>query len=104
MTIQMICAYNAPINGGYLLTPHVVDKIVDAGVMPGNRPEDRGRGQALFFGPVEDRFALDEAAFVLPKAALFAHDSAFIIDDTVFVRIDTGLHRGVTGIGDGRID
>ena len=29
--IQMICAYNAAINGGYLLTPHVVDKIVDAG-------------------------------------------------------------------------
>ncbi len=28
--IQMICAYNAAINGGYLLTPYVVDKIVDA--------------------------------------------------------------------------
>ena len=27
--IQMICAYAAAINGGYLVTPHVVDKIVD---------------------------------------------------------------------------
>lgn len=27
--IQMICAYSAAINGGYLVTPHVVDKIVD---------------------------------------------------------------------------
>ncbi len=28
--IQMICAYAAAINGGYLVTPHIVDKIVDA--------------------------------------------------------------------------
>ncbi len=28
--IQMICAYAAAINGGYLVTPHVVDKIVDS--------------------------------------------------------------------------
>ncbi|MBR5088870.1 MAG: PASTA domain-containing protein [Ruminiclostridium sp.] len=28
--IQMICAYNAAINGGYLVTPYVVDKIIDA--------------------------------------------------------------------------
>ena len=28
--IQMICAYAAAINGGYLLTPYVVDKIVDS--------------------------------------------------------------------------
>ena len=27
--IQMICAYAAAINGGYLVTPHVVDKIID---------------------------------------------------------------------------
>lgn len=27
--IQMICAYAAAINGGYLLTPYVVDKIID---------------------------------------------------------------------------
>lgn len=27
--LQMICAYAAAINGGYLVTPHVVDKIVD---------------------------------------------------------------------------
>ena len=28
--IQMICAYAAAINGGYLVTPHVVDKIIDS--------------------------------------------------------------------------
>lgn len=28
--IQMICAYNAAINGGYLLKPHVVDRIIDS--------------------------------------------------------------------------
>ncbi len=28
--IQMICAYAAAINGGYLLTPYIVDKIVDS--------------------------------------------------------------------------
>ncbi|MBQ7834497.1 MAG: PASTA domain-containing protein [Ruminiclostridium sp.] len=28
--IQMICAYAAAINGGYLVTPHVVDKIMDS--------------------------------------------------------------------------
>ncbi len=28
--IQMICAYAAAINGGYLVTPYVVDKIVDS--------------------------------------------------------------------------
>lgn len=27
--LQMICAYAAAINGGYLVTPHIVDKIVD---------------------------------------------------------------------------
>lgn len=28
--LQMICAYAAAINGGYLVTPHVVDKIIDS--------------------------------------------------------------------------
>lgn len=28
--LQMICAFAATINGGYLVTPHVVDKIVDS--------------------------------------------------------------------------
>ena len=28
--IQMICAYAAAVNGGYLVTPHVVDKIIDS--------------------------------------------------------------------------
>ena len=28
--LQMICAYNAAINGGYLLKPYIVDRIVDA--------------------------------------------------------------------------
>lgn len=28
--IQMICAYAAAINGGYLVTPHVVDRIMDS--------------------------------------------------------------------------
>ena len=28
--IQMICAYAAAINGGYLVTPHVLDRIVDS--------------------------------------------------------------------------
>ena len=28
--LQMICAYNAAINGGYLLKPYIVDKIIDA--------------------------------------------------------------------------
>ena len=28
--LQMICAYAAAINGGYLLTPYIVDKIVDS--------------------------------------------------------------------------
>ena len=28
--IQMICAYNAAINGGYLLKPYVVDRIIDS--------------------------------------------------------------------------
>ncbi len=28
--IQMICAFNAAINGGYLLKPYIVDKIVDS--------------------------------------------------------------------------
>lgn len=27
--LQMICAYAAAVNGGYLVTPHIVDKIVD---------------------------------------------------------------------------
>ena len=87
-----------------MLRPVFVHEVIDVLVVAGHRPEHRRGGQALLLGIVEDALGVHHIAHMLPFGALDAQIRALVVDDAVLFGIDARHHRGMAGVGDGRVD
>ena len=86
------------------LGPVFIDEIVDRRTVSRHRPEDSRRGESFLLRPIENRRNFYLIIEPVPVRRKLLHIAEFIIYDAVTVRIAARHHRGMAGVGEGRIN